>query len=325
VGQDFTPIQFPTFSGHPDQRGFLGKGLKYFLRGLEATENNDPIRGAKEFGLGLRPQPGVQNDLDDGIGSGPTHVQGGIVLEEGVHSHQNGVVLITQPVDLLSCLSTGDPLRLAATGGDLAIQGQGQFEQHKGSISVHEMKVFFVQDDGFTPAKTLMNTDALISKPSNSLCRHLRIGISHRHIDLSNPCLNDSIHTGRSSTLMGAGFQIEIETGPGGLPARPLQGHHLGVVFLLVEVISFGDDSTLFNQHRPYQRIGADSTQPTPGQGDGPLHEPFVRCFRLVSLLHSARSLLSYFPLALWFSLLTLPSRSRGREPSASDFLTRML
>ncbi len=61
---------------------------------------------------------------------------------------------------------------------------------------------------------------------------------------------------------MGTGFQIEVETGPGGLPARPLQGHHLGVVFLLVEVIPFGDDSTLFNQHRPYLRIGADSTHP---------------------------------------------------------------
>ncbi len=127
---------------------------------------------------------------------------------------------------------------------------------------------------------------------------------------------------------MGAGFQIEVETGPGGLPARSLQGHHLGVVFLLVEVISFGDDSTLFNQHRPYQRIGADSTHPPTGQSDGPLHEPFVHCFRLVSPLHSARSLLSlfsYFLLALGFWLLTLPSRSKGREPSTPDFLTRML
>jgi len=140
-----------------------------------------------------------------------------------------------------------------------------------------------------------MNTDALISKPSNSLSGHLRIGISHRHIDLGNPCLYDSIHTGRSSTLMGAGFQSEIETGPGGLPARPLQGYHLGVVFLLIEVIPFGDDSTLFNQHRPYERIGADSTHPPTGQGDGSLHEPIVHCFRLVFPLHSARSLFSLF------------------------------
>ena len=117
-----------------------------------------------------------------------------------MNSHQNGVIFIAQPVDFFSGPGTGDPLRLAASGGDLAIQGHGQFEQHKGSFSVHEVKVFFVQDEGFSPAETLMNTNALFSKLSNPLSGHLRIGISHRHIDLSNPGPNDSIHTGRSST-----------------------------------------------------------------------------------------------------------------------------
>ncbi len=87
---------------------------------------------------------------------------------------------------------------------------------------------------------------------------------------------------------MGTGFQIEVETGPGGSPARPLQGYDLGVVFLFVKVIPFRDDSTVFSEYRPHQRIGADSTHPPTGQSDGPLHEPFVHCFRFVSQLQSS-------------------------------------
>ena len=87
---------------------------------------------------------------------------------------------------------------------------------------------------------------------------------------------------------MGTGLKIDVKARPGTPGAGALERHNLGMVLFLVEVIPLTHDLPVLDNYCSHQRIRADSTHPPAGQSDGPLHEPFVPGFGIVSQFHPA-------------------------------------
>ena len=112
--------------------------------------------------------------------------QCGIVAQHRADTDQDRVNAGAQLVRLGPRRLIGDPLGLAAGGGNLSIQRHPGFEDSKGAAGLHTMDVRFIELRGRGLAATDLDLHAGSFQLRNAFALHLRVGIDHRHDDAAD-------------------------------------------------------------------------------------------------------------------------------------------
>src|SRR5580698_4379225 len=108
----------------------------------------------------------------------------------------------------------------------------------------------FIQLLSFALTQSNFNFHSSRPKQLESAARNFRIGIAHGCDDSSNARLNQSLRTGRSSSMMRAWLKINVERRPARIPSSGFQRDYFGVFDFLISVKTFADYASVLNEHR---------------------------------------------------------------------------
>src|SRR5581483_12475711 len=108
------------------------------------------------------------------------HRQLGVVRARRLGPNQDGVGLVAAALNPATRLLTGDPARLPAGGGDLAVQSHGHLDLNEWHAGCDALDERFVELAGFRLQKADMYLQTAISQMPKAGAGYQRIRILHR-------------------------------------------------------------------------------------------------------------------------------------------------
>lgn len=263
------------------------------LLGLGTAEDEEIVMGGvEEFGVEGGTEVGVEDDAEEGAAAGEAAGgeevaavrEGGVVGEDGADAGEDGVGGVAEELDLVAGGLAGEPVGLIGEavrgcGGELAIGGEGGLEGDKGAAGADEVREGVVELSGLRLADAEHDFDADGAELCEASTADCGVGVFGGDDSAGDAGGDEGVGTGAGAAVVGAGLESDVGGGAAGIEATvggELEGDDLGVVAMLVEVSTLGEDLVVADEEAADRRVGAGEGGGSGGEREGPLHEVLV-------------------------------------------------
>ena len=150
---------------------------------------------------------------------------------------------------------------LCGRWSDLAVQGHRRFQGHERSAVPNVAGEWLIQATRLLFESSNFDVNSGSTQLFEAAPTHFRIRIGHGGYDALNPSLDQGVGTGRSSSLMGVGFQVDIKRSPACFHSGLFEGNNLRVLYAVVGVCAGTENIAVsVGNNGPDVRVGRSQT-----------------------------------------------------------------
>src|SRR5579883_2142370 len=194
----------------PDSRPSLFQLLS--LRGSQTCSGRHDASARFQHPCAERnSEPRIQHNAPGFNWTGGPEAEMRVVGKNGIHPHQNSLMLPPDLVCSASRFRIRDPLRGSCSSSDLPIKACGHLRCDEGQTCSSEFQINFIQGCCLCAADAGDYLQAMLAKDRCTLAVDNRIGIGNCVDQAADSRLENSVRARRGSTEMAARFQIYIK------------------------------------------------------------------------------------------------------------------
>ncbi|GEJ56174.1 hypothetical protein AMYX_09150 [Anaeromyxobacter diazotrophicus] len=228
---------------------------------------------------GRQAEPGVEHHPHRIVtaSSRQPRVEDGIVLPGGAGAHQHRVDLVAQPVHLAPRRLSRHPARVAAGGGDLAVERDGGLEGDERPAGLDEAQPRRDERVAGGARHVLHDLDPGAPQPAHPSPLHERVRVARADEHAPDARREQGAAAGRRLAEVIARLERGVEIGAPGGGARGAQRHHLGVRAAGPGVVPARHHPAGLDQHRAHRRVGVRPAEALRRLAQREAHEPLRR------------------------------------------------
>ena len=234
----------------------------------------DDERAALDSQLGVEDHPAP---VISGIETEPAR-QPGVVGKDGVDTDKDCIVLLSQFETTIPRRFAGDPLGVAGARGDPTVERNRCFGADPWPAGLRPAQPSAVEDSTALGADSFGDLDAFGPEDVET-SRSNWIRVIHGYHHSPDAGRDDRLDAGRSSTVMGARFQSDVEGAAAGTIRSLGERVHFGMGTAAVSVVPLTDETTIrVDHHGADHGVGRRAVTTSSGKIEGVLHPMAVSC-----------------------------------------------